>query len=84
MDRHADLHHFITIYNKNLSDTVLDVCGVGVRALHSFYNDVNSIKDAAIDPAILDHGFENIFYVADTMHEKTFKNHSQRSKRFHM
>ena len=58
----ADLHHFITIYDENLSDTVLDVCGVQVRAMHSFYNDANSIKDAAIDPAILDHGFENIFY----------------------
>ena len=69
----ADLHHFITIYDENLSDTVLDVCGVQVRAMHSFYNYANSIKDAAIDPAILDHGFENIFYVADTMsrHLKT-------------
>ena len=47
----ADLHHFITIYDENLSDTVLDVCGVQVRAMHSFYNDANSIKDAAIDPA---------------------------------
>ena len=35
---------------------------IQVRAMHSFYNDANSIKDAAIDPAILDHGFENIFY----------------------